>query len=125
MQQKPQGKQVRKAVKIALMLMAVSQTVFIPFSFVHAAESVTKASASYIVKSATLAQSLSEFASLAGVSVTLPPALVDGKTSAGINGNYTIQQAFDALLLGTELQAVESAKGVYQLQKATKKSTTG
>ncbi|MDP3608383.1 MAG: TonB-dependent receptor [Methylophilus sp.] len=123
MQQKPQGNQVRKAVQVALMLTAVSHAVFIPFSVVHAAESTTKASASYHVKSGTLAQSLGEFASLAGVSVTLPPALVDGKTSAGINGNYTIQQAFDALLMGTELQAVESAKGVYQLQKATKKST--
>lgn len=121
--QKKHGSQIRKAVRTALFLMAFSQTTFMPFSLAQAAENTAQATADYHIKSGALAESLNEFAGLAGVSITLPPSLVDGKTSSEINGSYTIEQAFGAMLAGTGLEAVESAKGVYQLQKKLQKST--
>ncbi|WP_124553536.1 TonB-dependent siderophore receptor [Methylophilus methylotrophus] len=118
--QKKQGRHLRKVVHTALLLMATSQTIITPFSVVQAAEQTV--ASTYRIKAGPLAQSLNEFAALAGVSISQPPALVDGITSRAVNGTYTTRQALDALLDGTGLEAVETAKGVFKLQK---KAITG
>lgn len=72
---------------------------------------------SYHIQAGSLELALGQFADAADISITLPPALVAGKTSAGLNGSYTIQQGLDSLLSGTGLQVVEGSKGVFVLQK--------
>lgn len=114
--QKKSGRQLRKAVQAVVMLMAISQSPITILSVAQAAEQTN--TNIYQIKSGSLAQSLSEFASLAGVSISLPPSLVDGKKNAAIQGNYTVKQALDSLLKGTGLRAVQTTPGVYQLQKA-------
>jgi len=118
MQQHTHRYQLRKAVQTALLVMAVSGNSFVYMPVVYAADGAKTAVTSYHINADTLEQSLSEFASLSGVSITLPPGLVNGKTSAGIHGHYTVQQGFDALLSGTGLQAMEVSRGVFSLQKA-------
>lgn len=113
--QKDPRRKLRKAVHTVLLLMATSQTPFTPLAVVQAAEQA--ATRAYQIKSGPLAQSLSEFAGLAGVSISLPPALVDGITSTAIKGHYTTRQGLDALLNGTGLEAVETTRGVFTLQK--------
>ncbi|MFJ5446418.1 TonB-dependent siderophore receptor [Methylobacillus methanolivorans] len=71
----------------------------------------------YQIKAGTLEQVLSDFAGAAGVSITLPPTLVDGRTSTGLRGSYSVQQGFNTLLTGTGLQVVNTTTGVYLLQK--------
>ncbi len=118
--QKKQGRHLRQVVHTALLLMATSQTIITPFSVVQAAEQTV--ASTYRIKAGPLAQSLNEFAAVAGVSISQPPALVDGVTSRAVNGTYTTRQALDTLLDGTGLEAVETAKGVFKLQK---KAITG
>ena len=65
--QKKQGQHLRQVVHTTLLLMATSQTIITPFSVVQAAEqTVTSA---YRIKAGPLAQSLNEFAAVAGVSM--------------------------------------------------------
>lgn len=114
MQKKLRG-ELRKAVRTALLLMAISQLPATMFGVAQAAEQTN--TKNYQIKSGALAQSLNAFASLAGVSISLPPALVDGKKNVAIQGHYTVKQALDALLKGTGLDAVETTQGVYHLQQ--------
>ncbi|MCB5185476.1 TonB-dependent receptor [Methylobacillus gramineus] len=116
MQQKHSFHHLGQAVRGALLFMAISSTTLVHIA--QAEDNTTQAALSYQIKAGPLEQALSEFASAAGVSITLPPALVNGKTSQGLNGRYGIQQGVDTLLAGTGLQAVESNKGIFVLQKA-------
>lgn len=115
--QKQQRNNLRKFIQTVLLLVTTSQAIFTPFTVVHAREQT--ATRTYQINAGPLAQSLNQFAGLAGVSISLPPALVDGVASKAVKGNYTVRQAFDALLNGTGLEAVETAPSVFKLQKKT------
>lgn len=117
-QSRPSGL-LHRAVQAALLVMAVA-TAAVQAAPVHAADKQQGAAASkrYHISADTLENSLAAFATAAGVSITVPPALVAGVTSQGLEGSYTLQQGFDALLAGSGLQAVSSTPGVYMLQKA-------
>jgi iron complex outermembrane recepter protein len=118
MQQHTLRKQSGKAVQTALLLMALGHLPVPLIPQALAADQARSALASYQIRSASLEQALSQFASQAGISITLPPALVDGKTSSALSGDYTVQQGLEILLTGTGLQVVETSKGVYFLQKS-------
>lgn len=115
--QKQQRNNLRKFINTAFLLLATSQAIFTPITIVHAREQT--ATRTYQINAGPLAQSLNEFAGQAGVSISLPPALVDGVASTAIKGNYTVRQALDALLNGTGLEALETAPSVFKLQKKT------
>ncbi len=117
MQQHLHRYHLRTAVQAALVVMAIGSATLVHITSAQAADIPRQATISYRINAGSLEQALSEFASASGVSITLPPALVDGKTSGGLNGSYTIQQGLDTLLSGTGLQAVETVKGVFSLQK--------
>jgi iron complex outermembrane recepter protein len=109
---------LRKAVRTALFVMAVGGPSVIQIPFAQAADTAKPALVTFHIKAGPLQESLSEFASVAGISISLPPVLVDGKVSGELNGSYTTQQGLDSLLTGSGLQAVETGKGVFTLQKA-------
>lgn len=128
--QQPQP--IHRAVQAALLAMTIS-TVALQAAPASAAEqqqtpehahdyAVAKR---YQIAADTLENSLVAFATAAGVSITVPPALAAGVASRGLQGSYTIQQGFDALLAGSGLQAVSTAQGVYTLQKAQAVFTPG
>ncbi|WP_236214768.1 STN domain-containing protein, partial [Metapseudomonas otitidis] len=58
---------------------------------------------SYQVPAGSLASALTRFAGQAGVSLSVDPALVDGLDSPGLQGEYGIDEGFDALLRGSGL----------------------
>lgn len=109
---------LQRAVQGAILLLAVAGTTFGHAPFALAENNSAQATRHYQIKAGPLDSALGDFAGAAGVSVTVPPALVSGKNSTGMHGSYTTQQGFDALLTGSGLQAVESSKGVFVLQKA-------
>lgn len=72
----------------------------------------------YDLPSAPLASTLTRIASQAGIALALDPALVDGRSSAPVNGQYDALGALQAALRGTGLQLQQSSVGSYSLVAA-------
>lgn len=77
----------------------------------------TPARQSFDVPAGPLADALRRVATSAGLLLSFTPAQTDGKTSAGVRGELTPQEALAALLQGTGLTAVP-LNGGYVLQPA-------
>lgn len=59
---------------------------------------------------------LNQLAADAGVFLTAPGTLTQGKATAGLQGRYTVQAAFQALLIGSGLRAVRQSDNAYTLR---------
>ncbi|MFK3775728.1 TonB-dependent siderophore receptor [Pseudomonas sp. NPDC089406] len=70
---------------------------------------------SYEVPAGSLAGALTRFAGQAGVSLSVDPALVSGRSSAGLQGEYGVEEGFQALLRGSGLQLLPAGQGGYTL----------
>lgn len=70
---------------------------------------------SYEVPAGTLGIALTRFAGLAGVSLSVDPALVSGRRSAGLSGTYSVDEGFARLLQGSGLQLQPVGDGAYTL----------
>ncbi len=57
----------------------------------------------YHIPAGPLSQVLSQFAAGAGILLSADASLADGKTSAGLNGRYSVESAFEILLAGSGL----------------------
>jgi len=64
-----------------------------------------------------LGYALSTYATRAGVLLSFDSALTEGKHSAGLQGSYTVQEGFAALLAGSGLEAVAEADGSFSLRR--------
>ncbi|QXH54989.1 TonB-dependent siderophore receptor [Pseudomonas maumuensis] len=69
----------------------------------------------YAIAPGSLNETLSRFASQAGVALSFDGALTRALRSPGLQGSYSIDQGFAVLLAGSGLQAVRQANGVYLL----------
>lgn len=81
-------------------------------------EPAVQATQTYQIAPGALEDALARFAASAGVSITMPPALVQGKTSPGLQGRHTVRSGFARLLEGTGLEAVGGSGSVYTLRAA-------
>ncbi|MGE8189634.1 TonB-dependent siderophore receptor [Pseudomonas sp. NPDC086278] len=70
----------------------------------------------YSIAPGSLGQVLSSFAATAGVNLAIDPALVQGRKSAGLEGDYPLQSGFVRLLAGSGLRATSQGDGVYVLE---------
>lgn len=95
----------------------------------YAQAPATSAARSYQIAAGPLAQVLNTFARTAGVELTVDDALVQGKQSPGLNGNFSVAEGFSALLREHQLQAVPQSNGSYALvaqrQAAQERSGAG
>ncbi len=66
---------------------------------------------SYKISAGSLAQGLNRFSQQAGISLTVPSGLVEGKTTTGLAGIHTVSEGFARLLAGSGLEAVVDAHG--------------
>lgn len=69
----------------------------------------------YKIPAGDLSSALIRFAGQAGVSVSVEPGLVSGRRSAGLSGNYSIDEGFARLLQGSGLQLQPVSAGAYTL----------
>ncbi|WP_312932018.1 TonB-dependent siderophore receptor [Pseudomonas sp.] len=69
----------------------------------------------YAIAPGPLSQVLSSFAARSGINLAIDPALVQGRQSAGLQGEFPLQAGFTRLLAGSGLQAVDQGNGVYVL----------
>ncbi|MDZ5737759.1 TonB-dependent receptor [Pseudomonas asiatica] len=73
---------------------------------------------SYQVPAASLGAALTQFADQAGVSLSLDPALVNGRQSNGLSGRYSVDEGFTQLLRGSGLQLLPVGEGAFTLMPA-------
>ncbi|WHS63025.1 TonB-dependent receptor [Pseudomonas sp. G2-4] len=74
-----------------------------PF-FISPSQAEDAARRSYQVPAGSLSAALTRFAGLAGVNLSVDPALVSGRNSAGLSGEYGVEEGFSRLLQGSGLQ---------------------
>jgi iron complex outermembrane receptor protein len=78
---------------------------------------------SYQVPAGSLGAALTRFAGLAGVNLSVDPALVSGRTSPGLSGDFAVEEGFAQLLQGSGLQLQPVGELAYMLTPAPTGST--
>jgi outer membrane receptor for ferric coprogen and ferric-rhodotorulic acid len=76
----------------------------------------TEARKTYRIAAGPVNEVLASFAIAAGVSITIPPTLVQGKVSPGLQGSFGVRDGFAQLLEGTGLEATSTSGGAYILR---------
>lgn len=74
------------------------------------------ATQSYTIAAGPLDKALSQFAASADVMLSFAPGQTANRRTSGLQGSYSLDQGFAALLQGSGLQAVSQAPGSYVLQ---------
>ena len=69
----------------------------------------------YDIPAGPLSSALSRFAGEAGVMLSVDARLIEGRQSGGLQGQYGVEEGFEALLQGSGLQAVRDERGTYSL----------
>ena len=69
----------------------------------------------YTISPGPLGQVLSSFAARSGINLAIEPALVEGRQSVGLQGEFALQAGFLRVLAGSGLRAVDHGNGVYVL----------
>jgi len=72
----------------------------------------------YVVPAGTLGMALTRFAGQAGVDISVDPSLVEGRQSAGLSGEFAVEESFARLLQGSGLQLVPLGVQAYTLAPA-------
>ncbi|MGA4632597.1 TonB-dependent siderophore receptor [Pseudomonas solani] len=70
---------------------------------------------SYQIPAGSLGAALTRFAGEAGVSLSVDPSLVSGRSSAGLNGDFAVEEGFARLLQGSGLMLQPAGEGSYTL----------
>lgn len=84
-------------------------------SLAMAAENSASQVRAYAIAPGTLTETLGHFAGASQVALSFDAALTQGQQSPGLQGHYSVDSGFAALLAGSGLQAVRQPSGVYLL----------
>ncbi len=98
--------------------LAAAGTVFAAAGWSSSAQAGAEQARRFDIPAGTLTAALNRFAEEAGVFLSAPAAMTQGKSSAGLSGNFSIEQGFVELLRGQGLQAVRRSDGSYALRAA-------
>ncbi len=101
-----------RAVRVALL------SASLPLAVLPAVVSAAPATQDYQIPAGSLDSALNTFAQRAGVLLSFDPQLTAGRSSAGLKGQYPVQQGFAQLLAGSGLRAVQSADGSFRIEQA-------
>ncbi|MBO0494225.1 TonB-dependent receptor [Pseudomonas sp. Marseille-Q1929] len=100
---------VRPLLKLSLLLSLSASPLFATVSYADDARR------SYQVPAGSLSAALTRFAGLAGVNLSVDPALVSGRSSSGLAGEYGVEEGFTRLLQGSGLQLQAMGEHAYML----------
>nr|WP_313645088.1 TonB-dependent receptor [Pseudomonas sp.] len=84
-------------------------------SAIPGAVNAVEATRNYQIPAGSLGAALTRFADQAGVSLSLDPALLGNRQSAGLAGDYSVDQGFMQLLRGSGLQLQAVGEGAFTL----------
>ena len=104
---------LRPLLNLSLMLSLSASPLFVPLSYAED----SAARRSYQVPAGSLSAALTRFAGLAGVNLSVDPALVSGRSSAGLSGEYGVEEGFAQLLTGSGLQLQPMGEQAYRLMQ--------
>lgn len=107
---------VRTALMTGLVLGAVSLSV--PTAYAQSAAPAASAARSYSISAGPLDRALNSFAAIAGVEFSSDASLLQGRSSRGLSGIFTVEQGFSELLRGQGLTVSRQSNGSYVLVKA-------
>ncbi|MBC3953387.1 TonB-dependent receptor [Pseudomonas folii] len=110
---------LRPLLHFSLLLTLSSSPLFISSSWAEGTDRRT-----YEVPAGSLGAALTRFAGQAGVNLSVDPALVSGRNSAGLSGDYAVEEGFSRLLQGSGLQLVSVADHAYTLIPAPEGSSS-
>ncbi|MGC1332690.1 TonB-dependent siderophore receptor [Pseudomonas sp.] len=93
---------------------------------VQAAEpgATQSADRTYSIAAGPLGEALNQFARQADITLAATPTLTQGKQSAGLQGNYSVQQGLSMLLAGSSLQATRADGARFVLQETQGEAMT-
>lgn len=109
---------LRPLLHFSLLLTLSSSPLFVSSSWAEGTERRT-----YEVPAGSLSAALNRFAGQAGVNLSVDPALVSGRNSAGLSGDFAVEEGFSRLLQGSGLQLVPVAAQSYTLIPAPEGSS--
>ncbi|MFL9925419.1 TonB-dependent siderophore receptor [Herbaspirillum lusitanum] len=89
-----------------------------------ATQGANEAKRAYNIAAGPLERVLTAFAHAADVELAVDAALIQGKTSKGLSGSYSVNEGFAELLRGHALQLVRGAGGAYSLRADGASSTS-
>ena len=95
---------LRKAVRAALLSTAMGISV-VPLTVMAAEPGAEHVTQRYQVTAGPLSEALNQFARQAGITLSSTPAQTQGRQSAGLQGEYSVEQGLSHLLNGSGLQA--------------------
>ncbi|WP_122668582.1 TonB-dependent receptor [Pseudomonas viridiflava] len=101
---------LRPLLHLSLLLTLSSSPLFISNSWAE-----TSGRRAYEVPAGSLSAALTRFAGLAGVNLSVDPALVNGRNSAGLSGDFAVEEGFARLLQGSGLQLMPVGEQAYTL----------
>ncbi|WP_426780981.1 TonB-dependent siderophore receptor [Pseudomonas syringae] len=104
---------LRPLLHLSLFLTLSSSPLFISNSWAE-----TSGRRAYEVPAGSLSAALTRFAGLAGVNLSVDPALVNGRNSAGLSGDFAVEEGFARLLQGSGLQLMPVGEQAYTLVPA-------
>ncbi|MDT8364039.1 MAG: TonB-dependent siderophore receptor, partial [Nitrosomonas sp.] len=117
---------IRNTIEMAGLAVLMSLVCMLyPFQSGMAESSVSAASTtkSYTIDAGPLSDALAQFAKQSGVKLTFDPALLQGKMSFGLTGDFEIKQALDQLLENFDFQIAQSGEGYVITATATTTAT--
>jgi len=115
---RPPSSRLRPLLHLSLMLGLSANPLLINASWAE-----DSARRSYQVPAGSLSDALTRFAGLAGVNLSVDPALVSGRSSAGLSGEFAVEEGFARLLQGSGLQLQPVGEQAYILTPAPEGSS--
>ncbi|MGY2190154.1 TonB-dependent siderophore receptor [Pseudomonas sp. SDO5591_S426] len=107
---RPASSGLRPLLRLSLLLSLSASPFFITNGWAEDA-----ARRSFQVPAGSLSDALTRFAGLAGVNLSVDPALVSGRSSAGLSGDYGVEEGFARLLQNSGLQLQPVGEQAYIL----------
>lgn len=115
---RPATFRLRPLLHLSLLLGLSASPLFITSSWAD-----DSARRSYQVPAGSLSDALTRFAGLSGVNLSVDPALVSGRNSTGLSGEYAVEEGFARLLQGSGLQLQPVGEQAYILTPAPEGSS--
>lgn len=112
--QRPASRALRRAIRAAALAMPLAALQPILAGLAHAADA-QHSLRSYDIPAGPLSGALSRFAGEARILLAVDGQLTAGKRTAGLQGQYSVDEGLAQLLRGSDLQVVRDASGGYSL----------
>lgn len=111
-----------KPLALSIKIIAVSSMIplaWLPSAQAETTQSVAQATKQFTIPAGSLSQVLARLSAQAGIYLVGASELASGKSSDGLQGSYTVEEALNRILSGSGLVAVAQGDNSFALHKTT------